>query len=189
MLPFLVLLFTVVPAIEIGLFVVVGGRIGPVATVGVVIFTGVAGAALARSQGIRVLARIRTALDAGQMPADELVEAALVLAGGILLITPGFLTDLTGISCLLPPVRKVWAALLKRWLLRRIGAGARHDAGGWRLWTGGVQPGPGSARVDPLDQEPPSSRSPRTIDATFSVVGGEDAAEPAGPEDQGGSGR
>ena len=84
----LLILFTVVPAVEIGLFVRIGGQIGAAATIAVVLFTGVAGAALARSQGTRVLRQIQEALGRGQMPTDELVEGALVLFGGALLLTP-----------------------------------------------------------------------------------------------------
>jgi UPF0716 protein FxsA len=170
----LLFLFTVIPALEIGLFVVVGSDIGPVATIGVVLFTGFAGAALARFQGTRVLTQIQEALARGAMPTDEIVEGVLVLFGGALLLTPGFLTDAWGIACLAPPTRKLFAIGLKRWFSRkmtRTGPG-RGEMGGFRMWAGGVQPGPAARekRIDLGADEPPSTEGPRTIDASFSVV-------------------
>jgi UPF0716 protein FxsA len=170
----LILLFTVIPAVEIGLFVVIGGRIGPWATVAVVLFTGVAGASLARYQGLRVLQQIQDALGRGAMPTDELVEGALVLFGGALLLTPGFLTDAWGLSCLFPVTRKALAVLVKRGFARRVkrtGPGGA-EMGGWQMWTGGVQPGPAAQekRIDLGEDEPPAARGPRTIDASFQVV-------------------
>jgi len=178
----LLLLFTIIPAIEIGLFVVVGRDIGPAATISVVIFTGFAGAALARYQGTRVLTQIQEALAGGTIPTDELVEGALVLFGGALLLTPGFLTDAWGIACLAPPTRRLFALGLKRWFARRVtltGPG-RAEMAGFRMWTGGVQPGPAAReqRIDLGIEEPANAPGPRTIDASFSVV----ADEPDKPE-------
>lgn len=182
----LLLLFTVVPAVEIGLFVTIGGQIGPAATVAVVLFTGVAGAALARMQGMRVLRQITESLERGAMPTDELVEGALVLFGGALLLTPGFLTDLWGLSCLFPPTRKLFAAGLRRYLARRMnqtGPG-RTEMGGWHVWTGPVRPGPGAKEKRFDLGEPEPQPGPRTIDASFQVVGDSDADEPAEDSDQ-----
>ncbi len=170
----LLFLFTVIPAIEIVLFVVIGGEIGPAATFAVVIFTGIAGASLARFQGTKVLVQIQEALAGGRMPTDELIEGALVLFGGALLLTPGFMTDVWGICCLLPPTRKGMAIALKRYFTRRMtrtGPG-RVEMGGWHVWTGGVRPGPAAKepRIDLGDAEPPPAQGPRTIDASFQVV-------------------
>jgi len=180
----LLLLFTVIPAIEIALFVVVGGEIGPLSTFAVVLFTGVAGAALARMQGFAVLMQMQSAMAEGRMPTEELVEGAIVLFGGALLLTPGFLTDVVGLSCLVPLTRKGYAVLLKRWAAGRIqhvGPG-RANVGGFRFWTGGVQPGTGAGPrrpVSPRGFEPPPPTTGRmeTIDASFSVVDGEDAED------------
>lgn len=172
---FLLLLvaFTVVPAVEIGLFIEIGGQIGAAATVLVVLFTGIAGAALARSQGTRVLRDIQGALSRGQMPTDEVIEGALVVFGGALLLTPGFLTDGLGVSCLLPPSRKVLAALLKRWARGRVqvvGEG-RVNVGGFRVRTGAPRPGPAAQKrsID-LEATPTAQGGPRTIDADFEVL-------------------
>jgi UPF0716 protein FxsA len=147
----LLLLFTVIPAIEIALFVVLGGEIGPLSTFAVVIFTGVAGASLARMQGFAVLMQMQNSLATGRMPTEELIEGAIVLFGGALLLTPGFLTDFFGLSCLVPLSRRGYAVLLKRWAAGRIeqvGPG-RANVGGFRFWAGGVQPG-SAPRSEPI---------------------------------------
>jgi UPF0716 protein FxsA len=171
----LLIAFTVIPAVEIGLFVEIGGQIGAMATIMVVLFTGVAGAALARSQGTRVVADVQAALSGGKMPTDELIEGALVVFGGALLLTPGFLTDFLGISCLLPPSRKALSILIKRWAASKVqvvGAG-RVNVGDFRVRTGGVRPGP-AARETTIDLSgattPTAATGPRTIDADFEVV-------------------
>ena len=176
----LLLLFTVIPAIEIGLFVMIGGEIGPIATVAVVLFTGIAGASLARLQGFSVLRQIQTTIGQGSLPTDELVEGAIVLFGGALLLTPGFLTDAFGLSCLLPITRKGYAMLLRRWAGRRVrtvGSG-QSEFGGFRMWTGGVRPGPAARDPEPSRTQggfapPPKGPSP-TIDASFSVLDDDD---------------
>ncbi len=168
----LLVLFTVIPAVEIGLFVEIGGRIGALATFAVVLFTGVAGASLARSQGMRVVTEVQGALTGGKMPTDELLEGAFVLFGGALLLTPGFLTDFLGLACLLPPTRKAMAVVAKRWAARRIdvvGQG-RFDVGGFNVRTGPVRPGPAAQQthIDLSGQQTPTAEGgPRTIDADF----------------------
>ncbi|MBN92480.1 MAG: membrane protein FxsA [Deltaproteobacteria bacterium] len=180
--PLLVLAFTLVPAIEIALFIRIGGSIGAAATLAVVLFTGIAGASLARSQGFRVLQDSQKALQEGRVPTDELLEGGLVLFGGALLLTPGFLTDLLGLACLLPLTRKAGAALLKRWLGHRLQAqgDGRFQMKGWSVNVGGVRPGPAASNYAPSTAEgdiadpprTPSSRrsAPQTIDATFDVL-------------------
>lgn len=101
----LFLLFALVPLIEIYLFIEVGSRIGALNTVAVVILTALLGAWLARAQGVRVLENIRTRMAAGQMPADQLIDGAMILAAGLVLLTPGFFTDALGFGLLVPQVR------------------------------------------------------------------------------------
>ncbi|MFQ5896472.1 MAG: FxsA family protein [Nitrospinota bacterium] len=114
----LFLLFTAVPLLELALLIEVGSRIGVVATLALVIFTGALGAALARAQGFAVLRRIQMELAEGRSPASSLVDGALILAAGLLLITPGLLTDALGFALLLPPFR----AWIKGQLRRRFEA-------------------------------------------------------------------
>lgn len=115
MLGYLILLFTVLPAVELALLIKVGSIIGAGYTVLIVISTGVAGAYLARLQGFLTLRRIQEELNQGIMPADALFDGFLILCSGILLLTPGFLTDIIGFIGLFPFTRY----LLKRWLKRK----------------------------------------------------------------------
>lgn len=120
MLARLALLFVTVPLAELALLVWLGSRVGLVPTVALVVVTGIAGAALARWQGLATLARFRAALDAGRLPHRELVDGVLILVAGALLLTPGLLTDLTGFLLLAPPVRRrvgerAVAAIGRRW--------------------------------------------------------------------------
>ena len=110
----LFLAFTLVPVIEIYLFIKVGENIGAMRTVLLVIATGFAGAYLARLQGMQTMYRVRTSLQQGIMPADELLDAVLIFAAGIVLLTPGFLTDAFGLLLLIPETRKIFKGYLKR---------------------------------------------------------------------------
>jgi len=112
----LFLLFSVVPVIEIWLLIKVGRVIGALPTVGLLLVISFTGAWLARTQGLRLVTAIRDELAAGRLPAAHLLDGAMILAGGILLLTPGFFTDFLGIFFLVPATR----TLLKRWLGSRL---------------------------------------------------------------------
>jgi len=116
-------LFIGVPALEIFTLIKAGELIGLPATVFLVLATGIAGAYLARTQGLAVLNNINNALAMGQMPADHLLEGLLVLIGGIVLLTPGFWTDCLGFILLLPTGRRFLRKRLAAWLEKRIRAG------------------------------------------------------------------
>ncbi|MBT4099625.1 MAG: FxsA family protein [Gemmatimonadetes bacterium] len=119
----LFLMFTLIPVIELALLVEVGSRIGVTLTIAVVLLTGAAGAWLARSQGLRALVRLQEALRAVQFPGDEIFDGVLILGGGLLLLTPGFLTDLLGLSVLIPGSRHLIKAALKGTVRRRMHTG------------------------------------------------------------------
>ena len=102
---YLFLLFTLLPIVELAILIRIGEATVWWVPVALVIFTGIAGAALARWQGLRVYQRIRDDTRARRMPADALVDGFLILLAGILLVTPGVLTDVVGIAFLIPPVR------------------------------------------------------------------------------------
>ena len=87
----LLLLFTVIPALEIFLFIEIGGQIGAFNTFMIVIVTGIVGAALAKSQGLQIIQKIQTELNDGKLPADQFFHGLLVFGGGLLLLTPGFI--------------------------------------------------------------------------------------------------
>lgn len=99
-------LFIFLPMIELYLLIMLGSRIGAMPTIGLIVLTGVLGASLARQQGLSVLSRIQREMASGKPPAQELVEGALIVVGGIVLLTPGIITDLFGFSLLVPPIRK-----------------------------------------------------------------------------------
>ena len=112
----LLLLFVVLPAVELALLIEIGSRIGTLETIGLIVITGVVGASLARSQGLRVLRRVQGEIAAGEMPADSLIDGVMILIAAALLVTPGVLTDAFGFLCLAPGFR----ALVKRELVQRI---------------------------------------------------------------------
>jgi UPF0716 protein FxsA len=107
--PVVVLLFLLVPLLEIWLLIKVGGIIGALPTVAMVVLTAVLGAALARHQGLVTLQRLQASLARGEAPALEMVEGVLLLIGAFLLLTPGFFTDALGFACLIPPLRRALA--------------------------------------------------------------------------------
>jgi UPF0716 protein FxsA len=112
----LILAFTLIPVAEIYLLIKLGGAIGALNTVLVVILTAVTGAALARLEGARTLLQLRSNMEQGVMPAGELLDALLIFVAGVVLLTPGFLTDAAGLLLLVPVTRKV----IKQWLKKRI---------------------------------------------------------------------
>ena len=116
MLVYLILLFTLVPVIELALLIKVGQYLGVGNTIGIVIFTGIFGAFLAKSQGLSLLGRIQRELEIGVMPQDSLFDGTLILCGGILLLTPGLITDFIGLMLLVPFGR----ALIKAWIKLKI---------------------------------------------------------------------
>ncbi|MEA3506921.1 MAG: FxsA family protein [Elusimicrobiota bacterium] len=123
MLGWLILLFTGLPLIELYLLLVVGREIGVLYTLAIVVLTGVAGAALARREGLMVLKAIQDDLNMGIMPGDKLIDGFLILAGGITLLTPGLLTDTAGFLVLIPFTRKRIKALLKNLFRNKIETG------------------------------------------------------------------
>ena len=113
----LFLAFTIIPILEIYLLIKLGTILGALKTVIIVILTGILGAALARFEGLNTLMRIKEGLNRGEMPAEGMLDALLILIAGIFLLTPGFLTDLAGLLILIPQFR----TLLKRWLRKKFG--------------------------------------------------------------------
>ncbi len=114
----LLLLFTVVPLIELYLLIEIGGMIGVAPTIAIVIGTGVLGAWLARWQGLAVLRRISDEMTAGRLPKDALIDGLMILVAAAVLLTPGLLTDSLGFVLLVPAsravVRKAVAAAIAR---------------------------------------------------------------------------
>lgn len=123
--PLLVLLFIVLPLAELYVIIQVGGAIGVGPTLALLLAASIAGAALARSQGRTAWERFNRALAEGRMPAREVFDGAMIIVGGALLLTPGFITDVVGIALLLPPGRAAVRGLLRRTLASRTRAAWR----------------------------------------------------------------
>lgn len=115
----LTVLFIVIPAVELTLLIlfgqISGSAIWPIL---LVLGTGFLGAALSRWQGAGVYWRIQSELRLGKLPTTSLLDGFLILIAGLLLITPGILSDLIGISLLIPPVRLIYRGLAIRWIKR-----------------------------------------------------------------------
>ncbi|SIS79332.1 FxsA family protein [Neptunomonas antarctica] len=113
--PFLFLLFILIPIIEITVLINVGQAIGTWYTVGLVLLSAFVGVNMLRYQGLSTLARAQQRMKAGEMPGQEMVEGLVLAVGGALLITPGFVTDVIGFCCLVPFTRRALVtSLMKR---------------------------------------------------------------------------
>ncbi len=116
----LFLLFSIVPAVELALLVYAGSKIGIPETLSIVIATAIAGAFLVRREGLGVLLRIQEDLSRGSFPAGSLLDGAMVLVSGVLLLTPGFMTDLIGFLLVIPASRAVIKRILVRLIRRHL---------------------------------------------------------------------
>lgn len=116
----LLLIFIIIPLLELFFLLEISQYIGVFATVMIIVFTGAVGVAIAKRQGYQVINNIRSNLNAGKMPTDDLVSALLILIGGVTLLTPGFLTDITGFLLILPGSRDLIASLVKKYFLKYV---------------------------------------------------------------------
>ena len=114
MLRYLIPLFILTPIVELYLLIKVGEIIGALPTIGLVLVTGIVGAVLAQMEGLRVFSNFQADLLTGRMPTDILFDGLLILVGGIVLLTPGILTDLFGLSLLFPLTRNEYKKYLKK---------------------------------------------------------------------------
>lgn len=141
----LILLFTLLPLVELTLLLRIGEWLGVGPTIGLIVITGIAGAWLARREGLRTWAAVRSELAAGRLPGQELLHALLVLVAGVVLVTPGVLTDAAGVLLLIRPVREAIAKRTRRRLADRVQVqtlGFGPDSGaGWRDERGDTRPG------------------------------------------------
>jgi len=127
---YLLLLFIVMPVLEMWLLITVGSQIGALLTIGLVLLTAVVGAALLREQGFATLWRGRQKLQEGQLPAKEIGEAIILAVSGALLLTPGFFTDVIGFAGLIPPIRAlIVSRVLSKMVVTDSPVGG-FDAGG-----------------------------------------------------------
>ena len=119
----LFLLFTLIPVVELFLLIQLSSFLGPLSTIILVVSTGFAGASLAKLQGLQTITRIQENYKQGIMPGDELIDAFLILVAGIVLITPGLLTDIAGILLLIPSTRNTFKKSVKRWFATKVQSG------------------------------------------------------------------
>lgn len=123
---FLPLLLLALPLMEIAGFVIVGRQIGALAVVGLVLASAIAGTLLLRHQGLGAMARARAEIEAGRDPSQQLAHGAMIVLAAILLIVPGFLTDIVGLLMFLPPVRDLAWKFLKSRITVVSGFGMRR---------------------------------------------------------------
>lgn len=145
----LLLLFILLPMAELAMLVVVARHTSLLFTIGLLLASGVTGAWLARSQGTRCLSRIREELSQGRMPADSMIDGLMILVAGVMLLTPGVLTDVLAFCLLIPPLR----AVIKRVVVARF----KH-----RIVVSGFTSSPqsGANSEDVIDVEHRSSDRP-----------------------------
>jgi len=116
----LLIIFILVPLIELYFLLEISQFIGVFTTVMVIVFTGAAGVSIAKRQGYQVVNNIRSTLNSGKMPTDDLISALLILIGGVTLLTPGFLTDITGFLLILPGSRDLIGSVVKKYFLKYV---------------------------------------------------------------------
>ena len=104
-----------IPLVELYLLVRIGSFLGAGPTIALVLLTGVLGAWFARLEGLRVFQRWQESLARQELPKDVVIDGLLIFVGGLMLITPGILTDIAGLSMVLPFTRRGIAAMLRRW--------------------------------------------------------------------------
>ncbi len=151
----LLLLFTVIPFIELVILLQVhhaissvwGNGIGLLVTMGGIVVTGIVGASLARQQGLGVIRQVRGQMGQGQIPGQALADGVLVLIGAALLLTPGFLTDIFGFSLLIPASRAFYRGRMMNWFKTHVHI---HRAGGPNVFV--VDPVETKQRDDSLSR-------------------------------------
>ncbi|MEX1099982.1 MAG: FxsA family protein [Bacteriovoracaceae bacterium] len=144
-------MFTLIPALELYLLFQVGGQIGALNTILIIIVTGVVGAALAKSQGLELLIKIQNKLNQGEIPAGQLLQGFLVMGGGLLLLTPGFVTDVLGFAMVLPGTRAILAALIRKIFSKSVASGNIHVFTNFKSYqdrSQGERPFQGQGRMD-----------------------------------------
>jgi UPF0716 protein FxsA len=123
----LFILFLTIPLLELYLLIQVGSVVGPIFTIGLCLLTAALGAALLRFQGLQTISKIQSKANAGEVPAVDMLEGGILLFSGLLLLTPGFFTDIIGFLCLTPNIR-TWVAtgFLNKHFLRTAHAHSNH---------------------------------------------------------------
>jgi UPF0716 protein FxsA len=145
---FLVVIFILVPIAELYVIIKVGEAIGLVPTLVLLLADALLGSLLLRHQGRAAWVRFNRALAEGRVPHKEVFDGVLVIMGGALLLTPGFLTDIVGLIFLIPPTRALIRAMSSRFVRRRLALGEA-------VWTFGASQRPPRTRPAPGGPPPP----------------------------------
>ena len=156
----LLFLFTVIPTVELYLLLEIADRIGGLETIYVVIITGIVGANLAKREGLGVIKKIQEDAINGAAPAERLVEGLMVLVGGILLITPGVMTDILGLSLIVPLTRRLLVGPVQRSLKGRF----QFEG----VSVGTPRPGPAARDAADVFSHPTADPSTASQDSPFS---------------------
>lgn len=117
---YLLPLLIVIPACEIGVFLLAGKTIGIWTTIALIILTGVLGAYLAKKQGLEIVRKAQHDMQYGQVPGEAILEGICILIGGLFLLTPGFISDVFGFLLLIPQTRFLFMGPLKKWIRKWI---------------------------------------------------------------------
>ena len=135
--PYALILFVAMPIIEIAVLLRIGSALGWLPTLAIVILTAVLGTIMLRQQGLATLNTARRRMNSGEMPAQQILEGVILMIGGVMLLTPGFVTDALGFACLVP--------FSRRWLAAKIAARSVVGFGGMGGInigsTSGISPG------------------------------------------------
>jgi len=128
----LLILFIAIPIAELYVIIQIGSAIGVLPTIALLIADSILGTLLLRHQGRTAWRNFTLALEQSRLPHREVFDGAMVILGGALLLTPGFITDFFGLFCLLPPTRAVLWQFTKRFAIGRVSFGPRVAYGGYR---------------------------------------------------------
>jgi UPF0716 protein FxsA len=190
--PFLLLaVFILVPIAELYVIIQIGGAIGIIPTLFLLVLDSILGTLLLRSQGRSAWVAFNRALSENRVPAKEIIDGVLIIFGGALLLTPGFLTDIVGLILLIPPTRAIVRAFARRFVVGRFAMGPRAAMWGYGRMRGGREGRPGPSprnRPRPSPQRPaaedfgwttrPNGGRPGDIEGTAEEVRDEDSLPP-----------
>jgi UPF0716 protein FxsA len=158
---FLIILFIVVPIAELYVIIQIGGAIGVVPTLLLLLADAVLGSLLLRHQGRTAWVAFNRAMAENRVPGKEVVDGILIIFGGALLLTPGFLTDIFGLILLIPPTRAIVRAFARRFVVGRFAMGPRAA-----VWSYGQVRDRGARRPGPGGPAPGRGRGPRPAPGT-----------------------
>lgn len=129
----LLLLLIIVPAMEIGVLILSGNTIGVIPTILLIILTGILGAALAKKEGLNAIRTAQLQASQGQVPGSVLLDGVCILVGGVVLLTPGFITDAMGFLLLIPQTRAIFKGFLQKMFYHMVknGSAVYVSRGNW----------------------------------------------------------